>query len=292
MLPAKHLALIVLIDLIWSFNVIAIKSALLHVAPLTAVLLRYAMVLIVCLPWLRWIPGRMPLVLLTGVVGGAAYFGLVALSFAVADNVSALAIAGQLAVPFSLILAVFFLRERIRWPRIAGVTLAFIGVVILGFDPAIAHERLGLVLTVAAAFLYAVSSLLMRRLKGVHPLTIHAWLAAISIPPLVGASLFFEPTALATAGRLPLSTFGWLAYSAIAASVIGHAGMSWLFQRHEVSVIAPLTLPTPLLSVAWGVMLLDTPLTAQMIAGGTVAVAGVAIITIRTARVRARREGR
>ncbi|MBU0801693.1 MAG: hypothetical protein KKA05_11925, partial [Alphaproteobacteria bacterium] len=70
--------------------------------------------------------------------------------------------------------------------------------------PAIVNEWLGILLTVLATFVYAVSSLLMRRLKGVHPLTIHAWLAAISLPLLFVGSLVFEPGALASVGDMRL----------------------------------------------------------------------------------------
>ncbi|MFC3714192.1 DMT family transporter [Sphingoaurantiacus capsulatus] len=288
MIPPAHFALIALIDIVWAFNMIAIKYAMDEVSPLVAVFLRYAIVLMVCAPWLRWLPGRMTTILLTGLFGGALYFGIGGVSIAITENVSALAIVGQLSVPFSLILAVIFLKERIRWPRILGVTLSFLGVVILGFDPTLVHEWLGIILTVIATFLYAISSLLMRKLKGVHPLNIHAWLALISLPLLAGASLIFEPGSLARVGDIRLGTVGWLAYSAIGASVIGHAGMSWLLQKHPVSVIAPLTLPTPLLTVALGVMLLDTPITPQLLAGGLVALVGVSIVTLRTARAQVR----
>lgn len=287
-MPAAHLALVALIDLLWAFNIVAFKYAVEALPPIAVVFLRYLIVLAICLPWLRWLPGRMGIVLVTGLVGGALYFSLTGLSVAAADNVSALAIVGQLSVPFSVILAVIFLKERIHWPRILGVSLAFIGIVILSFDPAIVSERLGILLTVLATFVYAVSSLLMRRLKGVHPLTIHAWLAAISLPLLLVASLVFEPGALAGIGDLRLATFGWIAYSAIGASVVGHAGMSWLLQQHPVSVIAPMTLPTPLISVALGVMLMSTPITPQMLAGGAVALVGVAIVILRTARAQVR----
>ena len=84
---ASHLAFIALIDLIWAFNIVAIKYAIDVVPPLTAVFLRYAIVLVVCLPWLKWLPGRMTTVLINGVVGGALFFGLGSVSFDVADNV-------------------------------------------------------------------------------------------------------------------------------------------------------------------------------------------------------------
>ena len=283
-----HLALILLIDLIWAFNIVAIKISIDAVPPLMAVTLRYLIVLAVCLPWLRWLPGRMVALLGTGLVAGALFMGTAALGFAAATNVSALAIAGQAGVPFSLILAVIFYRERIRWVRISGILLSFAGVSVLVFDPDIVDERLGLALTLAAALFWAIGNMLFRRLQGVFVLTIHAWLALVSIPVLAGASLIFEPGALAGTVDVPLHVWGWLAYSAIGASLIGHGGMTWLFQRYPVSTVSPLTLPTPLLSVIVAAVVFGNPVTPTMIAGGLVTLAGIAIITLRTAQARDR----
>lgn len=285
MKPA-HLALILVIDLVWAFNLVAVKFAVESAGPLTAVTLRYAIVALACLPWLRWQPGRMKSIIITGLVAGALFMGLGGLSFALADNVSALAIAGQLGVPFSLILAVIIFKERIRWPRITAVLLCFAGVAVMGFDPAIAHESVALWLTVAASLAWAAANLLFRNLKGISVLTIHAWLGVVSLPVLAAASLYFEPGRLAATASLPLSTWGWLTYSALGASLLGHGGMSWLFQHYPVSVVSPLTLPTPLLSVMFAVIIFDTPITSQMIVGGILTLIGVAIITLRTAKSR------
>ena len=280
----RHLALILLIDLVWAFNLVAVKLAVEDAQPLTAVALRYAIVLVACLPWLRWLPGRMGIILVTGLVAGALFMGLGGLSFALADNVSALAIAGQLGVPFSLLLAVVIYREQIRWPRITAVALCFAGVAVMGFDPAIAHESVALWLTVAASLAWAAGNLLFRKLAGISVLTIHAWLALVSVPVLVAASLVFEPGALVHVPDLKLSTWGWLFYSALGASLLGHGGMSWLFQRYPIAVVSPLTLPTPLLSVIIAVIVFGTPITVQMVIGGVLTLIGVAIITLRTPR--------
>ncbi|PZN94254.1 MAG: EamA/RhaT family transporter [Alphaproteobacteria bacterium] len=282
----RHLALILFIDVIWAFNIVAVKEAVTSAEPITAVALRYGIVLLATLPWLRWLPGRMPTVISTGFVAGALFMGLGGLSFALADNISALAIAGQLGVPFSLLLAVLIYKETIRWPRITAVVLCFAGVAVMGFDPAIAHESVALWLTVGASLAWASGNLLFRKLQGVPVLTIHAWLALVSVPVLVVASLVFEPGALARVPALPASTWGWLAYSALGASLLGHGGMSWLFQRYPVSTVSPLTLPTPLLSVIIAVIVFGTPVTIQMIIGGALTLVGVAIITLRTAQKR------
>lgn len=285
MKPA-HLALVLLIDLVWAVNIVALKFAVDAAQPLTAVTLRYVIVLVVCLPWLRWLPGRMDTVLVTGIVAGALFMGLGALSFGLAENVSALAIAGQLGVPFSLLLAVGLYRERIRWPRITAVILSFAGVAVMGFDPAIMRESIALWLTIVASLAWAGGNLLFRKLAGVPVLTIHAWLALVSVPVLAAATAVFEPGGLARAASLDLAIWGCLAYSALGASLLGHGGMSWLFQRYPVSVVSPLTLPTPLLSVGVAVLVFGTPITLQMVVGGILTLAGVAIITLRTAQAR------
>jgi O-acetylserine/cysteine efflux transporter len=286
MKPA-HLAFILLIDLIWAVNIVAVKEIVDAFGPLTAVALRYALVLLVTLPWLRLVPGRMPAVLVAGFVSGALFMGLGGIAFVSTTNVAALAIVGQLGVPFSLVLAVIFLKERIRWIRVAGTAAAFIGIAIMGFDPAIWDERLGVALTIAASFAWALGSLLFRRLQGVNALTIHAWLALVSVPVLIAAAVHFEPGGFSRLAAAPPDSLGWLAYAAIGSSVIGHAGMSWLLQRYPVTTMAPLTLPTPLLSAMIAVMVYDTPVSVEFVLGALVTFAGVAIVTVRSATQKA-----
>lgn len=282
----QHLAAIIAIDFIWGFNIIAVKESVMSAGPLVTVLLRYAFATAVCLPFIRWLPGRMHLILLTGLIAGALFMTLGAISFAVADNISALSIVGQLGVPFSLILAVLFMGERIRWPRAAAIALTFIGVVVMGFDPAIAHERLGILLTAAAALCWAGGNLLFRKLQGISVFVIHGWLGLVSMPVVAAAAWFIEPERLAAIPQLPLATWGWLAYSGILSSLVGHGGMTWLFQRYPVATVSPLTLPTPLISVCVAIAVYATPITGQMLVGGLLTLVGVAIITIRTAQRR------
>ena len=49
--------------------------------------------------------------------------------------------------------------------------------------------------------------------------------------------------------------WGGVLYTAIGASLIGHAGMYYLLQRYDVSVTAPLTLMAPIFGIVFGVHL-------------------------------------
>jgi O-acetylserine/cysteine efflux transporter len=281
---SHHIAFILLIDLLWAFNIIAIKEAVLAMPPLLTVALRYAVVLLVCATSLKVVEGRMQIVLATGLLTGALQFGLGATSYHVATNLSALAIAGQLGVPLSLILAILIDGERIAWRRTVGILLALAGVTILVFDPRIVDERLGIFLTFGAALCWAAGNLLFRRLSGIPVLTLYGWQAVVSLPVLLLTSHFVEPGGIAGLPQVPLAAFGWIVYSAIAASLIGHAGMSWLLQRYPVTLITPFTLPTPLLAVGFATFYYGTPVTPVMMVGGILTLAGVAIITLRTAQ--------
>ncbi len=278
------LAVVVAMNILWGLNVIAVKVSVGAISPLTAAFLRQLIVLLVCASALRWVPGRMRWLTLLGILSGGAFYIAVNLSLAVAHNVGALAIAGQLGVPFSLILAVIVHRERIHAPRIAGIALAFMGVVVLVFDPAAAHEELGLALTALASLLWAICSLIQRELIGVRVLTIYAWVGFWGTLIQGVMALTFEPAAMAALPALPLCDLCWVAFSAIGSTVLGQGAMSWLLQRHSISVVTPLTLAAPVISVFTASWYFGTPITAVMLIGGSLAMLGVAVITIRTAR--------
>lgn len=279
-----HIAFVLFIGLLWAVNMVAIKEAVVVIPPLLAVALRYVVLLVACALYLKPVPGRMPMVLLTGLIAGAIQFGLGGYAFQVTTNLSALAIAGQLSVPLSLIMAVLIDGERIAWRRTIGIALAIVGVLVLVFDPRIVDERVGIFITFGASFCWAVATLMFKRLSGISVLTLYAWQAVVSIPALLLASWWLEPGGMAALPDVPLGTFAWVVYSALAASLIGHAGIAWLVQRYPVTQITPYTLAAPVMSVAVAALWYGTPITPLMWIGGAMTLIGVAIITLRTAQ--------
>ena len=290
-LTSRDILIACAMNLMWGLNLIAVKMGVDLVAPLTAAWLRQVMVLVICLPSLRIIPGKMRELLLLGFLSGAVFYIFVNLSLAVSDNVSAMAIAGQLGVPFSLIMAVIFLGERIHKFRIAGIMLAFGGVVMLVFDPAVAHEQAGIALTAVSCLIWAFCSLIQRRLVGTPVLTIYAWVGLIGSLVLFPIALFFEPHSIWRVPSLPLSTLGWILFSALGSTVIGQGAMSLLLQRHPVSTVVPLSLVAPVIAVIASSLYFGTKLTPLMVAGGVIVMIGVAIVTIRTAKAKEAGQG-
>ncbi|MES3153266.1 DMT family transporter [Sphingomonas faeni] len=277
----RDFVVVVLMNVLWGLNIIAVKMAVSAIAPMTAGFLRQAIVFLVCASWLRFVPGRTGTLAL---LSGGVFYLLINLSLSVSTNIGALAIAGQLGVPFSLLLAIVVFRERIHWPRMLGIGLSIFGVVLLVFDPAAAREGTGLTLTALASFIWAIMSLIQRRLIGVPVLTIYAWVGLMGTLSMGVVAWIAEPAAMRHIPDLPLRTIGWVAFSAIGSTVIGQGSMSWLLQRHSVSIVTPMTLAAPIISVFAAAYYFGNPLTLLILMGGGVAMLGVAIVTIRTAR--------
>jgi O-acetylserine/cysteine efflux transporter len=271
-------------NVLWGLNIIAIKVSVDAVSPLTAALLRQAIVFIVCATALQIVPGKMRALTAIGLLTGGAFYAAMNLSLAVATNVGALAIAGQLGVPFALLLTIIVFNERIHLPRMIGIALSLIGVGTLVFDPAAAGELLGLAIMAVASLIWAISTLVQRLLIGVRILTIYAWIGLWGTISLGLFAWALEPEAFAAMPQIRLHTLGWIAFSAIGSTVMGHGAMSWLLQRHSVGVVTPLTLAAPVISVFIGSWYFNTPVTAIMMIGGALAMLGVAIVTIRTAQ--------
>lgn len=290
-LTPRDILIACVMNVMWGLNLIAVKKGVDLASPLTAAALRQVMVLMICFPALRVVPGRMRELIGLGILSGGVFYIFINLSMAVSSNVSALAIAGQLGVPFSLIAAVIFLKERIHKYRIAGIALAFGGVVLLVFDPAVVHEHAGIALTVGSCVVWAACSLIQRRLKGMPILTIYAWIGLLGSLILFPLAWLFEPAGVERLPDLPLSALGWILFSALGSTVIGQGAMSYLLQKHPISSVVPLTLAAPVIAVIVSSFYFGTRITPLMALGGVIVMIGVAIVTIRTAKTRELEEG-
>jgi len=163
--------------------------------------------------------------------------------------------------------------------------LAFSGVVIIGFDPRVFAYRDGLGLVIASSFVAALGLIFVKRLSGVRPLELQAWIASVGGPVLLLMSLLLESGQRQS--MLTASWKGWaaLAFTAVLSSLIAHSAWYYLISRYPVTRLSPITLLSPLFGVFFGVTLLGDQLTARMLAGGAVTLAGVFIVVLRERRI-------
>jgi O-acetylserine/cysteine efflux transporter len=276
----QHLLLMLLICTIWGFNFVAAKVGVGQLPPLLFVGLRFLILMFVLAPYLKIAPGRMREVFLIAMFNGAIHFALMFIGVAL-TAASVVAVVVQLNVPFATILSIVFLGEVVKWRRWLGMACTFLGVMVISFDPHVFDSLTGVLFSAAAALSGAIAAIFMRKLTGVGMFQLQSWTAVVTAPLLLLASFIFETGQLEAIANADAIGWGALLFTALGASLIGHSGYYYLLQRYEVSLIAPLSLLSPILGVVFGVWVLSEPLTPRLMLGAAIAFAGVAILAIR-----------
>jgi len=279
-----HLWQLVMINAIWGFNIVAVKLSADRFPPVFLTFLRFLIVGLVVWPWLRIRRGEMRWLLTAATCSGGLQFALMYSGVALSENMSSVAIGGQLGVPFATLLSVLLLGERIHWRRWLGIALAFAGVVLIGFSPEVFSSWTGLLLIVMAAFIGAVGLVAIKRVRELEPLELQAWLAWGSVPLLLPLSLVLEDGQLASLPTAGVTGWSALLYSALLASLVAHTSYFALIRRYPVSSVAPVTVLTPLFSVIFAVLILGDTLDGRMLAGGLLTLSGVTVILARERR--------
>ncbi len=278
-----HIGLALLVNFIWGFSFVAAKIAMGHYSPLLFTSLRFILVALLLAPYLKVAPGRMKFVLSIAMLVGVTHFTFLYLGLNTAGGVSAVAITIQLVAPFSLIMAVVFLKETIRWKRIVGLVLAFIGVMVLGLDPIVFDHLSSAMLIATAALCMAGGIVLMRQAIGIGAMQMQAWIALFSFPILLGFSFVFEEGQVAQVMNVSWEAILSLLFTVVATTIIAHGTWYYLLQKYPISVLTPYGLLAPVFGVGFGVILYDEPLTWKFMLGGAITLAGVLIINLRNA---------
>ncbi|MCY4504366.1 MAG: DMT family transporter, partial [Hyphomicrobiales bacterium] len=274
-MSVPHFLFLMLICLVWGFTFVAGKAGVTEFPPIFFTGLRYVLLMAVLLPFLRWIPGQMRQIFLISLAMGSVHFALFYMGMASAEKVSSIAVVVQMSVPFSTLLSIWMLGETVRWRRWSGILIGFGGILVIGFDSAMLSERVGVMFTLGAAFSNALGMIWMKRLRDVGVYTLQAWIALMSWPLLFAVSALVESGQVASLGAASWTGWGGVIYTALGASLIGHAGIYYLVQRYDVSFISPFTLLAPIFGILFGVTVWGDALSTRFMMGASLTLLGV-----------------
>lgn len=282
----KNVALMVLLAALWGPSFVFIKVAVETIPPLTMVLGRVAIAAVLLYVILRWQHGRLPRSLDTwkhlsfvALVHNAIPFFLFAWGEQYVDSALASILNGTIPL-FTIVLAHFLTQDdRLTGAKVWGVLIGFGGMVILvlpAFQAGVAATMWGVLALVLASFLYGVAIVYARNhLRGLPPLvapTGQMIMASLFLLPLV---VVIEKPWTAVAPSMPslLATIALGVFGTALAFVVYYR----LLERAGASYVSMVAYLIPIFGVALGVLLLDEPLTRQMVIGCSLILLGVMI---------------
>jgi O-acetylserine/cysteine efflux transporter len=269
---------------VWGINLPWTRAMLAEIPPVFAVGLRFLGITICLAPMLAPIPRQWGKVLAISMGIGALHFALLFLGLASAPA-SAVAIVGQIGLPIVTILSVLILGEVVRAKRITGISLAFVGVLVIVWKPGALAFDPGLLWVVTSALCGAVGSILMKQIEPLPALNLQAWVGLFSFPPLLLLSAVTETGQIESLMSASWVVWSGLAFSILVVSIFGHSAYYVILKNYEITKIAPLTLMVPVWAVVVGILVLGEPMTWQLAIGAALTLVGVGLVASRENKV-------
>lgn len=272
------------VPVIWGlgFTLAKVAFVLSDFPPILLIAFRFALTTLVLL-WLVKPPfGYMHRIFWISVVSATVQY---ALTFTGLDglNASTAIIVVQLEFPFMVIMAAVVFKDHLSWSQIAGIALAFSGIIMIAGQPQLQDDLLPVFLVIGGAFTWAVGQIMIKKLGGqVGGFTLIAWVAAFATPQLFFASWLFEEGQIQAIRTM--NWIGWavVAYLGLVMTALGYSIWYHLLGKFRISQVGPFLLLLPVTSIAGSVLLLDEQLSKIEFVGAIIVISSVWIITRRT----------
>jgi O-acetylserine/cysteine efflux transporter len=288
-MPARSVALLVLVTAVWGVNFVVIHVGLDHFPPLLFNALRFTLmalpaVFLVGRPRVPW-----RIVLGFGFLLGVVKFGLLFVSIDLGMPAGLSSLLLQLQVIFTIVFAGFVLRERPRREQIVGAAVAFAGLAGIGIDRAASAPVVPFLLILGAAAAWGVTNVMTRMAQPPDPLAMLVWASLVPPLPLLGLSLLFEgPNEIGAAlASVDAAGLAALAFVALVSGLFGFAAWTTLLKRHTAASVTPFALLVPVFGIASAALFLGERPSPLELGGAALICAGLAA-TLLPARAPAR----
>jgi O-acetylserine/cysteine efflux transporter len=263
---------------VWSGAFIATEAALRSTPPLLFASLRFFVsalfILVVARPRVDW----RALLAIGTAIGIGQHAGIfTGMTAGVPPGMAALLAHTQSF--FTLALAWALFGEALTPRKIVAFALALSGLGLLMLERGAPMPAVAIALVLGGSLSAAIGNLFLRRLGGVDPLSVAAWMSAIAAPGLLAASLAIE-------GHAPLVTAltTWSptllvasCYSGILSGLLAYAIWTRLFGRYEAHRVAPFMLMVPVGAIALSALFLGERLSGWRIGAAVAIVLGLAL---------------
>jgi drug/metabolite transporter (DMT)-like permease len=286
-----------LLGLIWGSSFLWTKIAVQDTGPFTLVAFRLLfglMGLLVVMAIHKQPISRNPRVLLAflfmGVFNTAVPFTLISFGETTIDS-SLAAILNSTTPLFTIIIAHFWLRdEKITLPRILGLIVGFIGVVILvsrDFDPSgLKGNIFGQLAVILASISYAAAATFSRRhLRGQPPILQSTMVVLIADAVMWAAVPIVQQAApgLDAPNKLPSLPITWfaIAWLGLLGSCVAYLLFFYLVNTWGPTRTTLVTYVFPVIGLILGILFLNETADWRLIAGSVMVVGGIGVVNFK-----------
>ena len=212
------------------------------VPPILMASLRMGIVLILLIPFWRFkIPEKkyLPALIIFSISMGVMVYVFMTLALYHSTIISPVIVGSQLAIPFGILASAILLGENINFKKWIFIFTAFIGIIIIFFDPKLVDNFLGLFFASLMALSFALAQVYSRQLRNLDISLTNAFTGLFGFIILLIVSHFVEGETVLNILSISLNSWALISYQAIVVSLGAHLMMFYLYRFYTVGQIFP-----------------------------------------------------
>jgi len=268
------------VAVIWGMGFIVAKAAMSHFSPILLMALRFTLTAFTLVWFFRPPPGIFKQLFWISLVSAALQYSLTFNGVRGIDASTA-ALLVQLEVPFGLLMAWLVLGDRITLKQGCGIAIAFAGAILIIGEPKLSGDLIYAFMVIGGAFTWAVGQIMIKKLGNLGGFRLISGISLFAAPQLFIASFILERDQIAQIETASIGAWAAVAYLGLIMTALAYAIWYRLLGHYSVNQVMPFLLLLPVTSVFGGIFFLGESLTVKIAAGGCLAIAGVALITIQ-----------
>ena len=279
-MPFRDIALAISVSLLWGIGFVITKPGMEQFPPMLINGLRWSLTGLILVWWFPIPRKYFKKIILVSIIGCTIQYSLTFSGLNLIDASSAILFV-QCEVPFGVLIAYFYLKEKPQLKNIIGILIAFIGLIILSGAPNLEGKFIGIVLVLSGAFTWSLGQVIAKEVsENVNGVILTAWIGILAGPQLILASQIFEGNVYNNIISANYQARLIVLYLGILMNVFGYSIWYYLLGRYEVNKILPSMLLLPITGVLTAIIFLGERPDFKTYIGGLVIIIGVSLILL------------
>tara|TARA_B110000438_G_scaffold239728_1_gene238121 strand:- start:91 stop:948 length:858 start_codon:yes stop_codon:yes gene_type:complete len=281
-LPLKHLLILLFIAVVhgsaFPFTKLVLNDS---VPPILMASLRMGIVLILLIPFWRFkIPEKkyFPSLIGFSISMGVMVYVFMTLALYHSTIISPVIVGSQLAIPFGILASAILLGENISSKKWILIFTAFIGIIIIFFDPKLVDNFLGLFFASLMALSFALAQVYSRQLRDLDISLTNAFTSLFGFTILFIFSHFIEGEIFLNIAEIKLNSWALISYQAIVVSLGAHLSMFYLYKFYTVGQIFPSYALFPIFGIGLTFLIFGEVPTFLFIIGSLIVISSVFLL--------------
>lgn len=277
-MPIRDLLLAITVPCLWGIGVVITKQGMEQFPPMLINGLRWSLTGLVLVWWFPIPKKLLKNLFVISFIGCTLQYSLTFSGLNIIDASSAVLFL-QFEVPFGILIAFFFLKERPSINNLIGLFIAFIGLIVLSGAPNLQDKYIGVILVLSGAFTWALGQVFAKPIsEKLNGIVVTAWLGVLAGPQLIIASQLIEGNVLRNIISADYEAWLIVLYLGLLMNALGYSIWYYVLSIYPVNRILPVMLLLPITGILTAVLFLGERPGLKVFIGGSIILFGVGII--------------